>query len=537
MHSLAPTQPDSLVRQRSHRWRWLGIVLLVLFIGAVIGARLLVSHAEPILRARIIETLSTRFNSRVELAELHVSVMKGLQVSGGGLRVFGSFDPNPSQTGMQPLISVGSFGFRTTIRSLLRTPIHIDSVHVQNLVLNIPPKEERKQAPQLRPKGGKIRITVGWVVSEDAKLIINTMKPGKLPTEFDISHLVLRTIAAGQPLHFDATLVNPKPVGDIASTGYFGPFQEDSPRDTPVKGDYSFSNADLSTIKGIGGILSSTGRYGGTLGGITVDGTTDTPDFHLTRSGHPVPLHTEFHAIVDGTDGDTYLQPVKARILNSPLLANGYVVRELNPPGRHVLLDVVVNNGRIEDFLKLGVKTDPPVMTGNVSLKTKLDLPPGEQDIADRLKLISSFRVSSAHFTSEKIQAKIDKLSLRSQGKPKQATDSVPDNVRAILSGAFVLNHGVLKFSRVHFQVPGTQVDLTGIYSLDGNRFDFHGKARMDAKLSQMVGGWKSILLKPVDPFFSKHGAGTEVPIKITGTKSEPQFGLDFGHKDETPND
>jgi len=53
----------------------------------------------------------------------------------------------------------------------------------------------------------------------------------------------------------------------------------------------------------------------------------------------------------------------------------------------------------------------------------------------------------------------------------------------------------------------------------------------MDAKLSQMMTGWKSILLKPVDPFFSKHGAGTEIPVKVTGTKSEPHFGLDFGHK------
>jgi hypothetical protein len=40
-----------------------------------------------------------------------------------------------------------------------------------------------------------------------------------------------------------------------------------------------------------------------------------------------------------------------------------------------------------------------------------------------------------------------------------------------------------------------------------------------------------SVLLKPVDPFFSKHGAGAEIPLKVTGTKSEPHFGLDFGHK------
>ncbi len=53
----------------------------------------------------------------------------------------------------------------------------------------------------------------------------------------------------------------------------------------------------------------------------------------------------------------------------------------------------------------------------------------------------------------------------------------------------------------------------------------------MQAKLSHMVTGWKSVLLKPVDPFFSKNGAGTDLPVKVTGTRAEPHVGLDFGHK------
>ena len=77
---------------------------------------------------------------------------------------------------------------------------------------------------------------------------------------------------------------------------------------------------------------------------------------------------------------------------------------------------------------------------------------------------------------------------------------------------------------------------MTGDYGLDGKEFDFRGKARLDAKVSQMMTGWKSILLKPVDPFFSKDGAGTEVPIQITGTQSEPHIGLDFHHKSEHAN-
>ncbi len=89
-----------------------------------------------------------------------------------------------------------------------------------------------------------------------------------------------------------------------------------------------------------------------------------------------------------------------------------------------------------------------------------------------------------------------------------------------------------MHFSELQFTIPGTRVDLTGQYSLDGKLFDFHGKARLDARLSQMVTGWKRILLTPADPFFSKNGAGTELPVRITGTESEPHFGLDFRHKD-----
>src|SRR5258708_5387912 len=33
--------------------------------------------------------------------------------------------------------------------------------------------------------------------------------------------------------------------------------------------------------------------------------------------------------------------------------------------------------------------------------------------------------------------------------------------------------------------------------------------------------------------FFSKNGAGTELPVKVTGTKSALHFGSDSGHKED----
>ncbi len=517
---------------RNGLWRWLAGIFLLLTLAAV-ATFFVLARATPTLRTLVIETLSTRFKSKVELDEFHVALLGGFQVWGNGLRIFGHADPNNHEPGFQPIINVAEFRFSMGIRDFLRTPKHVDTVYVKGLQLNLPPREQRGEWQHSESRQGKIEIVVDRLVFEQTQLIINTLRPGKLPLEFDIANLTMTEIGSGSPMHFDAKLTNPKPVGEILSSGLFGPWQPDSPRDTPVSGTYSFEHADLGTIKGIGGILSSTGKYTGVLDKIVVDGATDTPDFRIATSGRSVPLHTDFHAIVDGTNGDTYLQPVKARILNSWLVANGSVVRTKDPKGHDVQLDVSIAGGKIEDVLRLAVRTEPPIMTGTLRLQTKFNLPPGEPDVANRLRLSGRFQVSQAHFTNEKIQGKVDAISMRSQGKPKLAQDNIPDNVRSEMAGNFTLDNGLLSFSQLSFQVPGTHVQLSGTYSLDGNQFDFHGKALMDAKLSQMVTGWKSILLKPADPFFSKDGAGTEVPFKITGTKSEPHFGTDFGHKND----
>ena len=480
--------------------------------------------------------MSNRLNSRVELASFQVSVVNGIEVSGGGLKLFGKEDPNPYEPGIQPLISIQEFRFQTSLRSLFRSPMHVETVYVKGLELNLPPKGNRQEMTNMGSRTPKTTIYVDQFVCEDTKLVINTSKPGKPPLEFAIANLKMKDVGPGQPFQFNATLVNPKPVGNIQSSGLFGPWQQDSPRDTPVQGDYSFNNADLSTIKGIGGTLSSTGEYSGTLSNIVVHGKTDTPDFRIATSGHAVPLHTEFHATVDGTSGDTYLQPVNATFLRTSFTANGSVVRMSTPKGHDIELDVVLDGARIEDLLQLGVRTDPPVMTGPVEMKTRLSLVPGDASVGDRLKLAGSFHVLDAHFTNEKVQRKLDSLSLRSQGKPRQAQEHSEEDVAVDLRGVFILKDGLLSFSFLHFLIPGTHIDMTGDYGLDGKEFDFHGTARLDAKVSQMTTGWKSILLKPVDPFFSKGGAGTEVPIRITGTQSEPHIGLDFGHKGEHEN-
>ena len=522
---------------------WIAFVLFLVAAGLFTVAAIYFRRAAPILRARVVETLSTRFDSRVELATFDVSVFHGFEVSGGGLKLY------PRHLDMQqPLFSVDKFSFRTGWRDLLRTPMHIGQVQISGLGINMPPKEQRHDMPKLNQGGsggGKIQILVDELLIDNATLILETSKPGKVPLDFEISKLRMTSVGAGQPMQFHAILTNPKPVGNIDSTGYFGPYNAHSPGDSPVRGKYSFSHADLGTFKGIGGILSSTGVYQGTLNNIVVDGETDTPDFRLSTANHPMPLHTKFHAIVDGTNGDTHLLPVDAMLAHSHIIASGDVVRAQGMPGHDITLDVTVAPARIDDMLRLGVKTEPPVMTGDLTMHTKFHLPPGQGTVLDRLHLKGNFEITNVHFTNDKIQGRVDELSLRGQGKPKEAKEAKeakeenPD-IASEMRGNFELGEQKITITDLDYRVPGAEVAMSGVYTLDGDTFNFHGVARMQAKVSEMVTGWKSWALKLADPLFMKHGAGTEVPIEVTGTRSEPHFGVEmdkvFGHKDKDKN-
>jgi hypothetical protein len=417
-------------------------------------------------------------------------------------------------------------------KGLFVKPMHVGTVHVSGMEVQIPPKEMRAQAPKGQRHLGQIKIVVDEIVFDDSTLVIGTLKPNKDPLDFEMSSIVMRDVGPDAPWNYDATLVNAIPKGDIHAKGTFGPWNNDSPGDSRVTGHYVFDHADLNTIKGIGGILSSVGDFTGRLNDITVDGTTETPDFSLDTANHPIPLHTKFHAVVDGTNGDTYLQPVEARLGGTDFSCNGAVIN-VKGKGHIIDLDVTVPNGRIQDFLQLGVKTSPVVMTGGITMKAKLHLPPGKESVTKKMGLKSSFTLRQIHFTNPEWQDKVDMLSLRAQGDPKDAKPGA-DDVHSQMAGQFVMEGGKISFSKLDYTLPGADVTLKGDYTLNGETFEFAGNVRTNAKVSQMVASkWKSLLLKPVDPFFKKDGAGAVIPIRVSGTRSAPKFGLDLHHKGE----
>ena len=92
----------------------------------------MLTRAEPILRQRVIETLSVRFKSKVELSELHVWIADGIRAEGKGLKIYGANDPNQWEPGVQPLIAIGEFHFQTGLRNLFLQPMHVDSVFTRS---------------------------------------------------------------------------------------------------------------------------------------------------------------------------------------------------------------------------------------------------------------------------------------------------------------------------------------------------------------------------------------------------------------------
>ncbi|HEY1895248.1 MAG TPA: hypothetical protein VGG62_03205 [Terracidiphilus sp.] len=585
---------------RRHRWLTiLGATAFAVVVVIGVALAILARRVEPILRAGLVQGLQDRFHTRVELDHFHVTLGNGLNgewgiwANGRGLRIWppGHTDGDePLETAVQsiPLITLDDFRFHVPLHYRPGQTIHIARVRLAGLRIVVPPRSERDKFtgiesavigqkpssassghdkgnaqkpaenvaaqdstnnPEPQPSTTSAmlgKVIVDRIDCENAQLILETDKPDKLPLEFAIASMQFSHVVPGEAMAFKAELTNPKPRGLIHSTGSLGPWQTLDPGETPVTGTYTFDHADLSTFRGIAGILSSSGNYTGTLRDIEANGKADVPDFRLSHFGNPVALHTEFHAKVDGTNGDTWLNPVEATLGHSHFTTRGQVVRVKRPnaqgrqdvssanlppladQGHDIQLKVDVDRGRIEDFLRLANRSPNPILSGELSVKASLHIPPGKAPVYQRIIVDGTFKLDEAKFSSDKIQGRIEELSLRGQGHPGDIKKTDPDQVSSQMDGEFHMASAVITLPDIHYNVPGAAIQLQGHYALEG-LMNFQGTARMQATVSQMVGGWKGVLLKPADHFFKKDGAGTLVPIEIRGQHDSPEFSIDFG--------
>jgi len=523
-----------------HRKRnWLiGIAagVVIATVAMIIAGRILAARFEPYIRDEAIQYLQNRFDSDVEITALHVylphiSPLKlALQRGRGALALVEGEGISLRRKGVEdqrPVFVLKNFAFEVDLGGLFDKQKIVRSVTIDGMEINIPPKGQR---PKFDSSTGAHEPNTGVVIEEvmitDTTLRIIPQDKKKDPLEFDLHRVHLQSAGIDVAMKYDATLTNAKPPGEIHSTGNFGPWAATEPGDTPLSGAYEFNDADLGVFDGIAGILHSTGQFQGTLDSINVHGQATVPKFRLKSAGNPVSLSTQFDVLVDGTNGNTILKPVVGMINKTSFTTSGGVLKRETDRYRGISLDVVIPSGNLRDLLTLSMK-GMPFMEGKIYLKTKIDIPPLSGKVKQKLQLDGIFRLTQAMFLRSKIQSQIDTFSRRGQGKP---TDEEIVDVPSGLAGSFKLNNEVITFRSLSFAVPGAGVDLTGDYNIRADELDFHGTLRLQAKVSETMSGWKRWVLKPVDPFFAKQGAGTLIHIQVTGSSDSPKFGRDKGN-------
>jgi hypothetical protein len=483
---------------------------------------------EPRIKQRLVNAVGERFDSEVQVDTLTVSLLPRPRIAGRGLVL-----RHKRRTDVPPLVTIASFSGEAGLVGLLSDPVTVSNIRLEGLEMNVPPggmrlkdhtpddagRSDRPDAPSKTSP-----LIVRHLQSERAVLRILRRRPGKAPRVWEIGQLEMKDVGADHPWPFRANLTNPTPPGRIQTEGTFGPWQADEPSQTPLAASYRFEHADLGVFDGIAGILNSSGSFRGVLERIEANGTTSMPAFALTDVGNGMPLETRFHSIVDGTNGNTLLQPVDATLGTTKIHSVGGVVEREGEDGRTVELDVAIDAGRLEDILHLAVKGPQAPMTGVMTLRAKFLLPPGKRDAIQKLRLDGTFSVDEAAFTKAKVRDKVEAFSTKARG----VKDDTPDPVVSNFRGTFRMRDGTIHFSNVTFAMPGARVNVNGRFVMKSEAVDFRGTVRLDAKLSQLTTGVKSFFLRIVDGLF-RHDDITVVPITIRGTAEQPKVGLDFG--------
>ncbi|HEX4593659.1 MAG TPA: AsmA-like C-terminal region-containing protein [Bryobacteraceae bacterium] len=505
-------------------------------IGAFVAAKMMAKRFEPMIREQAIRYLRDRFNSEVEIAALHVNppkmsvlqillrhgrgAMVGVEGDGVSMRFGGNRD-------LPPLFQIKKLYFIVDLGVLAETRKTVEFVSLDGVEIHIPPKGNR---PELggpngfgRDSAGKPNVVIKDAQFNDALLVIHPKDVSKQPLRFPIEHLRLKSAGVDSAMKYQAAMTIPKPPGTLQSDGSFGPWNGPEPGDTPLVGNYVLDKADLGVFHAIAGTLNSTGTFEGTLDSVRARGQASVPNFRLKAVGNPVALSTHFEVLVDGTNGDTVLEPVRAKLGRTNFTTTGAVIRHENQTNRTISLKVLMPHGDIRDLLRLATKGQP-FLEGEIDLRSRIDIPPLTGRVKDKLRLDGEFDLRDAKFLRSTIQDQIDQLSRRGQGQPKnQEIDEVISNMK----GSFRLEDQLMTFRSMSFDVPGANVEVAGDFDLTTDVIDFHGALKLDAKVSQTMTGWKRWVLRPADPFFSKHGAGTYLRIKVDGTSKQPKFGLD----------
>jgi hypothetical protein len=515
-----------IVLSSSHRTRKLmalagSAIAVISFVAIVVLA-----SRWPFTRQAVVRELEAASLTKVDIGTYHGTYFP----RPGCVLEHVTFRHNP-RLGTPPLITVERLRIEGSFSGLFRR--QVKGVHAEGMRLLIPPPDgdEHFKTPK------RSAFMINELIADGAILEVASRQSGQPPLKFVFQRFALYDVGSNGPASFQAKFSNPEPPGEIITNGTFGPWSETDVGKTAVAGEYLFQQADLGVFPGIAGLLSSSGKFSGVLNHIEVQGLTDTPSFTVTSSSHQVQLQTKFHAVVNGENGDTFLQDVAATFGKTTVSSVGSVAGRPGQSGKTASFELAVNEGRIQDLLLLFARSKRAPMSGIVGFHTKVDIPPGDRPFLAKVKLQGDFGINAGSFAKGETQNGVNRLSdssLRAgnhQSTPKD--EDSPETVLSDLKGHVELDNGTARLSNLSFSVPGALAQMHGTYNLISEKIDLHGTLEMHSEPSDATQGIKAVMLRVLDPFFKKKPIGYVMPVEITGTYSHPSFGLDLGGHDE----
>ncbi len=509
------------------------IVLLGLA-GAVLVAGLVavvVARDWPFSQERVTQSLQSTFPATVKFQKFHSTYFPHPGCIAEGV----DFTRLGATAGTSPVVTIQRLTVRAHYLDLFVRPGYLAGIVLEGFRVHIPPLGTPVVESNWQETSSSTRV--GEIVADDSSLQIDRSSTDQ-PLLFVIHTLRLYSVSDKRPASFTVSLHIPVPPGDVRAQGQFGPWNYTDSGQTPAAGEYTFQNADLGVFPGIAGILSAQDKFQGVLGHIDSQGTIDVPNFMVTRSQHSVHLQSEFHATVDGTNGDVQLNRVSAAFLKTTVLAKGEIAHHAGQEGKVTSVDLSVHDGRIQDVLRLFVRGADPPLHGTTSFLGRVTIPPGDAPFLHKVRLHGDFGIEDAQFAKTATQERMDTLSQKALGEEagKDAEAGDPRRVISQLAGHVELRNAIATFNNFRLAVPGALTEMHGTYNLESRAINLHGTLRTDEEFSEMTSGFKSVVLKPFDVFFRRKHAGAVMPVHLIGTYDDPQAGLDLPEKKSAAN-
>jgi hypothetical protein len=432
----------------------------------------------------------------------------------------------------QPLITVAKLVLVTSYQRVFTLQKKLSLVRVTDMHVTVPPTQPGQPNPVMPLTYSKSApaIRIDRIVADGAVLDFLS-KTGKKPYRLIVEKLRLDGVGNNVPMSYRTLISNEMPPGKIRSTGVFGNWNPKDPGSTPLRGTYTFQDANLAAFDGISGMLSSSGKFKGALREINVQGTANVPNFKVYDTSHERQLAVAYHATVDGTKGDTKLDEVTANFDHTTAGFKGSIANNYEANGKTVSMDTWTNSGRVEDILRLFISDRTAPMSGSFTFAGHVDFSPGPQPFLRRLKMSGDFGIAGGKFAKRETERDLTRLSDSSGKAAESAVGQQEANVLSDLKGHGSAVNGTATVSNLSFTIPAAKAWIHGTYGLIDYKIDLHGTLLTKGNPSDATTGFRSLMVKVITPFFRRKHTAKIVPFKITGSYSNINMSLDLGRR------